>query len=109
MVIDFSVLKVMDDVTVAAVWEPVYSPYLSHYTVYYKPDKVQTETSKNQVSEEELSAVFPAGSSSGVIGELEEEENYVFSITVSYNISGELYEGNKSNYAEPSNGRRVIL
>ena len=108
VVIDFSVLNAMNDATVAAVWNPVDSSYISHYTVYYKLGKAQTETSKSQITEEELTVVFPAGSSSGVIGELEEGENYLFSITVSYNISGELYEGNRSDYREPSTGRGSI-
>ena len=109
VVINFSVLKVLDDVTVAAAWEPVQSPDLSHYTVYYKPDTSQAKMNKRQTNEEELTVVFPAGSSSGLIGELEEGENYLFSIAVYYNISGKLYEGNKSDYAQPSIGKEVIL
>ena len=109
VVIDFSLLRFLDDATVAAVWEPVETPYLSHYTVYYKPDKSVTEMSKSQTSKEELIAVFPAGSASGVIGELEEGEKYLFSISVSYSIHEKLYKGNKSNYTEPTIGRGTML
>lgn len=65
--------------------------------------------SKSQTSKEERTAVFPAGSTSGVIGELEEGEEYLFSISVSYSIHEKLYEGNKSNYTKPTIGKGTML
>ena len=76
---------------VRAVWSEVDSPYLDHYTVYYYPDSAQTSRKKRQNSEQMV--LFPAGITSGVIEGLEEGQDYLFSLAVTFTLNGQLFEG----------------
>ena len=81
-------------------WTPVDSPYLDHYTVsYYLASPDQSGRKKRQNNQQ--LAVFLAGSSSGVIGGLEEGQNYLFSLAVTFNIKGQLFQGKKTEPAPP--------
>lgn len=95
----------LNDTMLVVTWNPIDSPYLDHYTVYYKPEIKQNAKKKSQVCDEEQEVAFPATSSSGVILGLHEGDNYQFTITVTYNISGDLYEGEKSDYISLRSGR----
>ena len=75
------------------------SPYLHHYIVYYYSDPEQSHRRKRQINEQQ--AVFPAGSTSGVIGGLEEGQDYLFSLAVVFNINGNLFEGEGTKPAPP--------
>ena len=90
---------VMSSTSVKASWTPVDSPYLDHYTVYYhaNPDQGGTRKRQNHLQ----IAVFPAGSSFGVIGGLEEGQNYLFSLAVFFIINGEIFEGKRTEPAPP--------
>ena len=82
---------------VRAVWSEVDSPYLDHYTVYYYPDPTQSSRRKRQDSEQMVS--FPAGITSGVIEGLEEGQDYLFSLAVTFSLDGELFEGERTEPA----------
>ena len=56
----------------------VESAYLDHYTVYYYPNPAHIGGSKMENNEK--LTMFPAGRSFGVIGGLDEEQEYLFSI-----------------------------
>ena len=94
----FSTEKI-NSTAVQAMWSEVDSPYLSHYTVYYYPDPAPSGRRKRQ--DNELMKIFPAGSSFGVIGGLEEGQDYLFSLAVTFNISGQLFEGERTEPAPP--------
>ena len=81
----------LSSTAVRAMWSEVVSPYLDHYTVYYFSIPVQ--------SGNEQMAIFPAGSSSGVIEGLNEGQEYLFSLTVTFNINGQLFEGESTEPA----------
>ena len=90
----------VNSTSVKASWSPINSPYVDHYTVYYYyPSPDQSGRSKRQNNQQ--LAVFPAGSSSGVIGGLDEGQNYLFSLAVMFNIKGQLFEGKKTEPAPP--------
>ena len=80
-------------------WSEVDSPYLNHYTVYYYPDPDTSSRRKRQNNEQ--MAVFPADVTSGVIGELEEGRDYLFSLAVTLNINGQLFEGERTEPMPP--------
>ena len=84
----------INNTAVQANWSEVVSDYLDHYTVYYYPNPAQNGRSKRQNNEQ--NATFPADSSSGVIGGLDEDKGYLFSLAVAFNISGELFEGERT-------------
>ena len=88
---------IINSTSVIASWTPVDSPYLDHYTVYYYPDPAQSGRRKKQ-SKQPI-AVFPAGSSSGVVGGLEEGQDYLFSLAVTFSINGQLFEGERTEPA----------
>ena len=85
--------------SVIALWAPVCSPYLDHYIVYYYPDPEQGDTRKRQANEQK--AVFPTGSTSGVIRGLEVGQHYLFSLAVVLNISGVAFEGERTKPVPP--------
>ena len=80
-------------------WFEVDSPYLDHYTVYYYPNPAQNGGGKRQDNEQ--IAEFPAGKSFGVIGGLEEGQDYLFSLAATINISGQMFEGQRTEPAPP--------
>ena len=86
--------EIISSTAVRAMWSEVESPYLDHYTVYYYPNPAQNGNGKKQANERMVE--FPAGSSFGVIGGLDEELEYLFSLTVTFNISGTIFEGRRT-------------
>ena len=89
----------INSTAVIASWTPVDSPYLDHYTVYYYLDPDQSDKEKRQSSQQTI--VFPVGSSSGVIGGLKEGQDYLFSLAVTFNINGQLFEGRERTEPAP--------
>ena len=75
-------------------WFEVEIPYLDHYAVYYYPNPAHNGRRKRP-SNQQL-AMFPAGSSFGVIGGLVEEQEYLFSIAAIFLINGQVYEGQRT-------------
>ena len=82
---------------VRAIWSEVDSPYLDHYTVYYYPDLAQSSRKKKQNREQ--MAQFPSGITSGVIEGLEAGQDYLFSLAVTFNLNGQLFEGERTEPA----------
>ena len=91
--------KVMNSTAVRAMWFELESHFLDHYTIYYYPDPAQTGHTKG--GSHEQMATFPAGKSSGVIGGLEEGQEYLFSIAAIILINGKIYEGQRTEPAPP--------
>ena len=83
----------INSTAVHANWSEVTSDNLEHYTIYYVLSSAQN--SKNKSQNNEQNTTFPAGSSSGVIGGLDEDQGYLFSLAVTFNISGQLFEGER--------------
>ena len=98
LVTHFSTERI-NSTSVRAMWSEVNSPYLDHYTVYYYPDPDTSNRRKRQNNEQ--MAVFPADMTSGVVGELEEGRDYLFSLAVTLNISGQLFEGERTEPIPP--------
>lgn len=93
--LDFDV-KALNSTAVITSWASVNSSYVDHYTVYYTNNSVE---GIGQIQNTEvMMAMFPAGSSSGVIGGLEVGQTYLFSLTVTYDIGGLMYEGDKTDH-----------
>ena len=91
--------KIINSTAVQAMWFEVNSLYLDHYTVYYHPNPAQNGGKKRQSNEQ--MANFPAGMPFGVIRELGEEREYLFSLAVTVNINGEMFEGSSTEPAPP--------
>ena len=87
----------INSTAVQANWSEVVSDYLEHYTIYYVLDPAQNGRRKRQNNEQ--NATFLAGSSSGVIGGLVEDQDYLFSLAVTFNINGQLFEGEGTKFA----------
>ena len=87
----------INSTAVQAKWSEVVSDYLDHYIVYYVLDPAQNGRRKRQNNEQ--NATFPAGSSSGVIGGLVEDQDYLFSLAVTFNINGQVFEGEETQFA----------
>ena len=81
-------------------WESINTTGVSHYTVYYS-----TCTCKGQINSGNVT--FTANTNQGVIGGLDPNLNYVFAISVTFNIRGTLYEGDSTPYITLSNN--IIL
>ena len=62
----------------------------SHFTVYYQ------STSKRKRQTDTGMRVFPGDTTNGVIVGLDPGLDYLFSISVSYNINGMIFEGQRS-------------
>ena len=91
--------KILNSTSVRAMWFEVENPYLGWYTIYYSPDPAQNGRRKRQNNEK--MAEFPAGRYFGVIGGLEEEQEYLFTITATFNMSGQIFEGQRTEPAPP--------
>ena len=78
----FSITK-LNGTAVYAMWQPVIAPEIKHYTVYYISTKRQFDIGNS---------TFPAGSSEGVIGGLQDNLEYLFSLFVTYEINGIDYD-----------------
>ena len=79
----------LSSTSVRVSWTPVNLTVVDHYTVHY--------TTVDGVSE---TVSFPATSSSGVVSGLQGGQEYWFSVTVTLNVSGELFTGS-SNFTLP--------
>ena len=76
-------------------WQPITAPEVKHYTVYY------ISTSKHKRQSDMGKKTFPAGSNEGVIGGLQDNLNYLFSLSVTYEINGVDYEGERTQPIPP--------
>ena len=94
---EFSTIRI-NSTAVRAMWSKVDSDFVDHYTVYYYPNPAQNGNRKRNNNEQ--MATFPAGSSSGVIGGLDKEQDYLFSLSVTFNVSGQLFEGERTDPVE---------
>ena len=65
----------------------------SHYTVYYESTS-NSSRKKRQV--DTGMRVFPGDTTEGLIGGLDPNLNYLFSISTSFNINGIIYEGERT-------------
>ena len=104
MAISLAVIKlftteVINSTTVRAMWFEVENPWIDHYTVYYHPNPAESGGRKRQNNEQ--SAIFPTGRSFGVIGGLQVEQAYLFSIASVFLINGKIYEGQRTEPAPP--------
>ena len=72
-------------------WKSINITGVSHYTVYY----TSLCTCKGECGLENVT--FPANTNQGVIGGLDPNLNYIFAISVTFNIRGTLYEGNRTS------------
>ena len=75
-------LDVLNSTSVRVSWTPVNLTVAYHYTVHY-----------TTVGEVNGTVTFPGDASSGVVSGLQRGQQYQFSVTVTLNISGELYTG----------------
>ena len=76
-------------------WESINTTGVSHYTVYY------TSTSKRKRETDSGNVTFPANTNQGVVGGLDPNLNYVFAISVTFNIRGTLHEGDRTPLTTP--------
>ena len=65
----------------------------SHYTVYYESTS-SSSRKKRQV--DTGMRVFPGDTTEGLIGGLDPNLNYLFSMSTSFNINGIIYEGERT-------------
>ena len=72
----------LNSTSVRVSWTPVNLTVVDHYTVHY--------TTVGGVSD---TVTFPDIASSGVVSGLQGGQQYQFSVSVTLNISGELYNG----------------
>ena len=87
----FSITKI-NDTAVLALWQPITIPEIKHYTVYYISTMRQSDIGNK---------TFPAGSSEGVIGGLQDNLDYLFSLSVTYEINGVEYKGERTQPISP--------
>ena len=71
----------------------------SHYTVYYESTS-SSSRKKRQV--DTGMRVFPGDTTEGLIGGLDPNLNYLFSISTSFNINGIIYEGEMTQPIPPA-------
>ena len=76
----------LNSTLVMVCWTPVNLTVMYHYTVNYTTMGVVNGT-----------VTFPSTVSSGVVSGLQEGQQYQFSVTVTLNISGQLYTGSHNN------------
>ena len=74
----------------------------SHYTVYYESTS-SSSRKKRQV--DTGMRVFPGNTTEGLIGGLDPNLNYLFSISTSFNVNGIIYEGEKTQPIPPGTHR----
>ena len=80
----------LNSTSVMVSWTPVNLTVVYHYTVNYTTMGVVNGT-----------VTFPSTVSSGVVSGLQGGQQYQFSVTVTLNISGELYTGSHNNTQQP--------
>uniref|UniRef100_A0A1X7U8I1 protein-tyrosine-phosphatase n=1 Tax=Amphimedon queenslandica TaxID=400682 RepID=A0A1X7U8I1_AMPQE len=91
----FSITK-LNSTAVRAEWSFVSGA--SHYTVYYESSS-SSSRKKRQV--ETGMRVFPGDTTEGLIGGLDPNLNYLFSISISFNVNGIIYEGKRTQPIPP--------
>ena len=87
----FNITKI-SNTAVLAMWQPITAQEVKYYTVYYISTKRQSDMSNK---------TFPAGSSEGVIGGLQDNLNYLFSLSVTFEINEIDYEGERTQPIPP--------
>ena len=80
----------LNSTSVMVSWTPVNLTVMYHYTVHY-----------TTVGGVNGTVIFPDTVSSGVVSGLQGGQQYQFSVTVTLNISGELYTGSPKNTLPP--------
>ena len=93
-VADFNITRI-NNTAVLAMWQPITAPEVKHYTVYY------ISTSKCNRQSDIANKTFPVGSSEGVIGGLQNNLIFLFSLSVTYEINGVDYEGERTQPLPP--------
>uniref|UniRef100_A0A1X7U121 Fibronectin type-III domain-containing protein n=1 Tax=Amphimedon queenslandica TaxID=400682 RepID=A0A1X7U121_AMPQE len=91
----FSITK-LNSTAVRAEWSFV--SRASHYTVYYESTS-SSSRKKRQV--ETGMRVFPGDTTEGLIEGLDPNLNYLFSISISFNVNGIIYEGERTQRIPP--------
>uniref|UniRef100_A0A1X7V9N3 Fibronectin type-III domain-containing protein n=1 Tax=Amphimedon queenslandica TaxID=400682 RepID=A0A1X7V9N3_AMPQE len=91
----FSITK-LSSTAVVAKWGSVAGA--SHYTVYYESTSSSSRM-KRQV--ETGMRVFPGDTTEDLIGGLDPNLNYLFSISTSFNVNGIIYEGERTQPIPP--------
>uniref|UniRef100_A0A1X7TBV8 Uncharacterized protein n=1 Tax=Amphimedon queenslandica TaxID=400682 RepID=A0A1X7TBV8_AMPQE len=91
----FSITK-LNSTAVRAEWS--FASGASHYTVYYESTS-SSSRKKRQV--ETGMRVFPGDTTEGLIGGLDPNLNYLFSISTSFNVNGIIYEGERTQPIPP--------
>uniref|UniRef100_A0A1X7T0F1 Fibronectin type-III domain-containing protein n=1 Tax=Amphimedon queenslandica TaxID=400682 RepID=A0A1X7T0F1_AMPQE len=91
----FSIIK-FSSTAVIAVWSSV--PGASHYTVYYEST---SSSSRKKRQAETGMRVFPGDTTEGLIGGLDPNLSYLFSISTSFNVNGIIYEGERTRPIPP--------
>uniref|UniRef100_A0A1X7TQK7 protein-tyrosine-phosphatase n=1 Tax=Amphimedon queenslandica TaxID=400682 RepID=A0A1X7TQK7_AMPQE len=92
----FSITK-LNSTAVRAEWSFVSGA--SHYTVYYESTS-SSSRKKRQV--ETGMRVFPGDTTEGLIGGLDPNLNYLFSISTSFTVNGIIYEGERTQPISPN-------
>ena len=96
----FNVIK-FNNTAVLAIWQSIIAPEVKHYTVYY----ISTSKLKRQFDMD--NKTFLADSNEGVIGGLQDNLNYLFSLSVTYEINDVEYEGERTQPIPP--GKTFII
>ena len=87
----FNITKI-SNTAVLAMWQPITAQEVKYYTVYYISTKRQSDMSNK---------TFPAGSTEGVIGGLQDNLDYLFSLSVTFEINEIDYEGERTQPIPP--------
>ena len=88
----------LNSTSVRVSWTPVNLTVVYHYTVHY-----------TTVGGVNGTVTFPDTVSSGVVSGLQGGQQYQFSVTVTLNISGELYTGSHNNTLPPITCEKNII
>ena len=76
-------------------WQPITVQEVKHYIVYY------ISTSECNRQSDMSNKTFPVGSSEGIIGGLYDNLIFLFSLSVTYEINGVDYEGERTQPIPP--------
>ena len=82
-------------------WQPITALEVKHYTVYY------ISTNKHKRQSDMGNKTFPGDSSEGVIEGLQNNLNYLFSLSITYEINGIEYEEERTQPI-PLHNRKTI-
>ena len=87
----------LNSTSVRVSWTPINLTVVYHYTVHYTTVGVVNST-----------VTFPDTVSSGVVSGLQGGQQYQFSVTVTLNISGELYTDPPDYTLPPVLGKKIL-